>query len=103
MKLRSGKVCNIMNPEFKSNNLLETIAFLNNLYKLGESKMASRDNFEIVNDVLHKVNHSYTTFTSLCYCQDANNIIPCTTFTKLVEMGYNEFMEGVQSNGLKID
>ena len=45
-----------MNPEFKSNELLEAVAFLNELYKLGESKMAPRDNVEIVNDGLHKVN-----------------------------------------------
>ena len=47
MKPRNGKF-NIMNPEFKSNELLKAVASVNDLYKLGESKMASRDNVEIL-------------------------------------------------------
>ena len=97
MKLRSGKVCNIMNPEFKSNELLEAVASLNELYKLGESKMATRNKVEIVNNVLHKVNLSYTTFSSLCSHLDANDMIPGTACTKIAfKTGHNEFKESVQ-------
>ena len=55
---------------------------MNGLYKLGESKTVSRDNVEINNDVLQKVNLFYTTFTSLCSHLVANDIIPSTTCTK---------------------
>ena len=73
-----------MNSKFKSKDLLEAVAFLNDLYKLGEPKMAFENNFKIVNDALHKVNVSITTFTSLCSHLDATDIIPGNTFTKLV-------------------
>ena len=69
--------------------------------------MASRNNVEIVNDVLHKVNLSYTTFSSLCSHLDANDIIPGTACTKMAfETDHNEFKERVQQwlkNRLKND
>ena len=59
--------------------------------------MAPRDNVEIVNDVLHKVNLFYITFSSLCSHLDANDMIPGTACTKIAfETGHNEFKERVQ-------
>ena len=97
MKLRSGKVCQIMDSNLQASEILNAVTVLNDLYKLGESKMASRENFELVNDVLHKVNLSYTTFSSVCSHLNSDDIIPGTSVTKLAfDTGYNEFKERVQ-------
>ena len=59
--------------------------------------MASRDNFEIVNDVLQKVNLFYASFTLLYSYLDANNGILGTTFVELAfETGHSEFKQKMQ-------
>ena len=37
-----------MNPEFKSNELLDAVASSSDLYKLGKSKMASHDPLKLL-------------------------------------------------------
>ena len=95
MKLRSGRVYGIINH--KPTNLAEAVAQLNNLYKLGETLMATTANADKMSELLTKVNLAYDSFTFLFSDSAHAGVIQGSSATKLdFHTSYGEFKKQVQ-------
>ena len=90
MKLRNGRVYGIMN--LMPTNLAE--AELDNLYKLGETLMATTANADKMSELLTKVNLAYDSFTFLSSDLAHGDVIQGSSTTKLdFDTGYGEFKQ----------